>query len=71
MKLGGYWENIDESQIEGMPTSELPDDIKDVPDTIITQALVCPETGWRFNIAKNELIFIEKITFRFQDIILM
>ncbi len=57
LKLGGYWENIDESQIEGMPTSELPDDIKDVPDTIITQALVCPETGWRFNIAKNELIF--------------
>ena len=49
----------------------MPDDIKDVPDTIITQALVCPETGWRFNIAKNELIFIEKITFRFQDIILM
>ncbi|KKT00945.1 MAG: Caib/baif family protein [Candidatus Nomurabacteria bacterium GW2011_GWA2_43_15] len=57
LKLGGYWEDIDESHIEGMPTSELPDDIKDVPDTIITQALICPETGWRFNIAQNELIF--------------
>lgn len=60
LKLGGYWEDIIESNIEGMPTSELPDDIKDVPDTIITQALICPETGWRFNIAKNELIFYKE-----------
>jgi hypothetical protein len=57
LKLGGYWEDIDKSHLEGMPTSELPDDIKDVPDTIITQALICPETGWRFNIAQNELSF--------------
>jgi len=57
LKLEGYWEDIKENNIEGMPTSELPDDIKDVPDTIITQALICPETGWRFNIAQNELIF--------------
>ncbi|MDD5721435.1 MAG: hypothetical protein PHT16_03250 [Candidatus Pacebacteria bacterium] len=57
LKLGGYWEDIIENHIDGMPTSELPDDIKDVPDTIITQALICPETGWRFNIAQNELSF--------------
>ena len=57
LKLGGYWEDIDESYLEGMPTSELPDNIKDVPDTVINQALICPETGWRFNIAQNELIF--------------
>ncbi len=57
LKLGGYWEDVDESAVEGMPTSELPDSIKDVPDEIITRALICPETGWRFNIAKNELIF--------------
>ncbi|MFA6353883.1 MAG: hypothetical protein WCW93_03040 [Candidatus Paceibacterota bacterium] len=60
LKLGGYWEDIDESHIEGMPTSELPDDIKDVPDIIITQALICPETGWRFNIAQNELSFYKE-----------
>ena len=60
LNLGGYWENIDESHIEGMPTSELPDDIKDVPDSIITQALICPETGWRFNIAQNELSFYKE-----------
>jgi len=57
LALGGYWEDINESHIEGMPTSKLPDSIKDVPDTIITKALICPETGWRFNIAQNELIF--------------
>ena len=45
------------SMKEGMQTNELPDSIKDVPDTIITQALICPETGWRFNIAQNELSF--------------
>ena len=57
ISLGGYWENIDESHLEGMSTDKLPDDIKDVPDSIITQALICPKTGWRFNISKNELIF--------------
>ena len=60
LKFGGYWEDIDESNIQGMPTSELPDDIKDVPDTITTQALICPETGWRFNISQNELIFYKE-----------
>lgn len=60
LKLGGYWEDVDESHIEGMPTSELSDSINDVSDSIITQALICPETGWRFNIAKNELIFYKQ-----------
>ena len=57
LKLGGYWEDINENYIDGMPTKELPDDIKDVSDDITTKALICPETGWRFNIAQNELIF--------------
>ncbi len=57
LKLGGYWKDINESHLEGTPTSELPDDIKDVPDSITTSALICPETGWRFNIAQNELSF--------------
>ena len=60
LKLGGYWEDITESHIDGMPTNELPDDIKDVPNTIINQALICPETGWRFNIAQNELSFYKE-----------
>lgn len=63
LNLGGYWEDVDETHIDGMSTSELPDDIKDlsahsgvIPD-ITTTALVCGETGWRFNITKNELNF--------------
>jgi len=60
LKLGGYWEDIDESQIEGMPTNNLPDSIEDVEESICSQALICPETGWRFNIAQNELIFYKQ-----------
>ncbi len=60
LKLGGYWEDINESHIEGMPTSELPDSIYEVSDNICSQALICPETGWRFNIAQNELIFYKQ-----------
>jgi hypothetical protein len=57
LRLGGYWEDINESHLSGMPTSDLPDDIKNVPDDVVTRALICPETGWRFNIAQNELTF--------------
>ena len=57
LRLGGYWEDVKENHIDGMNTGDLPDDIKDVPDTITAQALICPETGWRFNIAQNELSF--------------
>ncbi|MEI7563872.1 MAG: hypothetical protein WCJ39_09960, partial [bacterium] len=59
-KLGGYWEDIDESHIDGMSTSKLPDSIKDVPEDICSKALICPKTGWRFNIAQNELIFYKQ-----------
>lgn len=60
LKLGGYWEDINESHIEGIPTSVLPDSINDVSDSICSQALICPETGWWFNIAQNELIFYKQ-----------
>lgn len=60
-KLGGYWEDIDESAIEGTPTSELPDNIKDVKDDITKTALICPETGWRYNIAPDELKFYRQM----------
>ena len=60
LKLGGYWEDINENYIDGMPTKELPDDIKDVSDDITTKALICPETGWRFNIAPGELAFYKR-----------
>lgn len=57
LEKGGYWLEVDESHIEGVTTSELPDAIGDVSEDITTKALVCPETGWRFNISPNELSF--------------
>jgi hypothetical protein len=60
LKLGGYWEDINENHIEGMPTSELPDSINDISEEICNKALICPKTGWRFNIAVNELNFYKQ-----------
>ena len=60
LNLGGYWQDIDESNIEGMPTSELPDSINEVDENICTKALICPDTGWRFNISNNELEFYKQ-----------
>jgi hypothetical protein len=60
LRLGGYWEEIDEGHMEGVETSKLPDNIKDVSEDICTQALICPETGWRFNINKDELSFYKQ-----------
>lgn len=54
--MGGLWETV-ESGGEGMATSELPDNIKDAGDDISSKALVCPKTGYRFNIALNDLAF--------------
>jgi len=59
-KLGGYWLDLDESHIEGISTSQLPDKIEDVNEDICSQALICPETGWRFNISLNELSFYKQ-----------
>ncbi|MFH1769318.1 MAG: hypothetical protein ABH833_01475 [Parcubacteria group bacterium] len=55
-RIGGLWEKV-ESVGEGMSTDQLPDDIKDVKDDIVTQPLICSETGYRFNIASNDLQF--------------
>jgi len=60
LHLGGIWEELDEGHIEGITTNTLPDLIQNTDDTLCTQALICPETGWRFNIAKAELAFYKQ-----------
>ena len=45
------------AQTDGISPDRLPDDINDVKDEITTQALICPETHYRFNIAPRELDF--------------
>ncbi len=53
----GYGWEESHDQTDGISPDELPDDIKDVKDGITTQALICPETKYRFNIAPRELEF--------------
>jgi hypothetical protein len=60
LKLGASWEEVKDSVIEGKHTSELPDSIKDVSEKICEEALICPVTGWRFNISKNEFAFYKQ-----------
>lgn len=55
--LGGSWEEIHEDRADGLSTDKLPDDIHDVTDDVCTQPLVCPITGWKFNVAQGELQF--------------
>lgn len=57
VSLGGLWEERHEDQVVGMHTLELPDHINEVTESICAQALICPQTGWRFNIAPGELQF--------------
>lgn len=60
ISFGGYWDDKIENNADGLSTDKLPDSIHDVGDDIISQALICPESGWRFNIVKNELIFYKE-----------
>ncbi len=59
-RLGGPWEDPSENRTEGTPTSELPDRIGDVDESITKVPLICPVTGWRYNIAANELQFYKQ-----------
>jgi hypothetical protein len=54
---GGYWYKGELGSSDGIPSSSLPDNIKDAPSDISTQALLCVETGYRYNIASPELEF--------------
>ncbi len=57
LKNGGYWSEEDLSQTDGTPSSSLPDSIFDTPREISSQALICPETQYRFNISEAEYEF--------------
>jgi len=56
-RLGGIWEDSSEPDVAGVNGNDLPDRIDDVPDDLPTRPIVCPTTGWRFNIAPRELEF--------------
>ena len=57
LKNGGYWSEEDLLQTEGIPSSQLPDSITETLADISTQAIICPETKYRFNISAGEYEF--------------
>ena len=60
LERGGYWNDTHEDQAQGMPTNELPDSIAETDAIISKQALICPETGWRYNISVDEFAFLSR-----------
>ncbi|MFH0770304.1 MAG: hypothetical protein V1926_02905 [Candidatus Peregrinibacteria bacterium] len=60
---GWKWkeETNDEEQQYLGPTVEVPDDIRDVPDSICTQILTCEATGKFFKIIPQELAFYRQM----------
>jgi len=60
---GGYWSEEDLSSQDGVPSRELPDSILDTPPEITKQALICPETKYRFNISEGEYEFHKRKSF--------
>jgi hypothetical protein len=58
MKLGAKWEDVPiPSYADSVSSDTLPDDIRDVSDSITKQRLVCTQTKLSYNIAPHELAF--------------
>src|SRR3989338_2434570 len=57
IKKGGYWLDDDLSSQNGLPSLEIPDNIIDTTSEIYIQALICPESHYRFNISQAEYEF--------------
>lgn len=64
IKKGGYWSDEDFSSIDGISSVDfLPDNIYETSPDIVEQALICPETKYRFNISKAEYEFHKRKNF--------
>jgi hypothetical protein len=62
-KLGALWQENIETDFSGLKTinvTDLPDSIFDVSDDILSQAIICEQTGRPFRIIKTELEFYRK-----------
>src|SRR3989338_3228329 len=57
LKHGGYWSDEDFSSQDGISSLELPDSILETEKSITLQALICPESKYRFNISEAEYKF--------------
>ena len=63
LEKGGYWSEEDLSQTDGISSLELPDSILDTKLEISNEALICPETKYRFNISAAEYEFHKRKSF--------
>lgn len=63
IEKGGYWSEEDLSSNDGIPSLDLPDSILEIKPEISAQALICPETHYRFNIAPTEYEFHKRKSF--------
>jgi hypothetical protein len=63
LERGGYWSEEDLSSQDGISSLELPDSIIDTEKDITSQALICPETKYRFNISGAEYEFHKRKSF--------
>ncbi|MFA6301325.1 MAG: hypothetical protein WC609_03170 [Candidatus Paceibacterota bacterium] len=63
IKRGGSWSEEDLSSKDGISSLELPDSIIDTKPDVVLQALICPETHYKFNISKTEYQFHKRKNF--------
>jgi hypothetical protein len=64
LSKGGYWLDEDLSSSDGVSSIVfLPDSISETDQDTIQQALICPETGYRFNISQSEYEFHKRKSF--------
>lgn len=63
IKRGGYWSDDDFTSNEGINTKDIPDSINETGSEIVTQALICPQSNYRFNISQSEYDFHKRKKF--------
>lgn len=61
IKQGWRWKEIDAKEYKPATLKELPDNIKDVPESITNEILACESTGKNYKITKQELAFYKKM----------
>lgn len=60
LSKGGIWEETKESDAEGISGNDVPDIIDEVPDDFFKNPIICPKSGWKFNVAPHELEFYRR-----------
>lgn len=57
LRRGWRWRDPPEKEVQGIPVSALPDTIGEVPDTILSQTILCAVSNRPFKIIRQELNF--------------